>query len=487
MNSKHSILFVVPNLRSIFGDVNAIPGHPHTGIAYLTASLKQNGVHVEVYDERIDGPELLPELLKKHFDLIGITAFSYSLRFVYKTIERIRSMTKVPTVIGGPHVSVTKIDSLKRTGVNFAVKHEGEITTLELLEMMKQPNPDYSQVKGLIWRNGDEIVENPDRPLIQDLDTLPYPDYEAFRLEKYPCSDVKALPFITQRGCPYHCNFCSVPVSMGQLFRCRDAKKTVDELEHWYRKGWRHFQFNDDVFNIRRQRVMDICRMIQERGMKITWELYNGIRVNVVDEEMMTEMKKSGCVLISYGCESGNTRILNYIQKGLSLDLVRRAVEITNKVGINCSVNFIVGHPTETIKEATDTLNFARSLPATFINFYNDTPYPGTKLFKWVQENATLLHPDYLGDFAYYDASPIYETADFTKEERMEVLRQGRAINEWSVLRHRMGKTLGAIAFYVTRWKFLHRMGRTFVTNTRIGHYIFSSLSSRFGGMVWVR
>src|SRR5208283_2384723 len=103
-------------------------------------------------------------------------------------------------------------------------------------------------------------------------------------------------------------------------FRCRDAKSTVDEFEYWHKKGWRHFQVNDDVFNIRRQRVVDICRLIQERGLKFTWELYNGIRVNVVDEEMMTAMKKSGCVLISYGCESGNTRILNFIQKGLSLD-----------------------------------------------------------------------------------------------------------------------------------------------------------------------
>ena len=442
---------------------------------------------MEIYDERIDGPEMLPELLKKEFDLIGITAFSYSLHFVYKIIKRIQELTNVPTVIGGPHVSVTKGESLAKTGVTFGVKHEGEFTLFELLETLKQPSPDFSKIKGLLWRRGDEIVENIDREQIQDLDSLPYPDYEAFKLDKYPCFDVKALPMITQRGCPYHCNFCSGPVSMGHQFRWRDPKAVVDELEHWYKKGWRHFQVNDDVFNLRRQRVMDICQMIQERGLKITWELYNGIRVNVVDEEMMTEMKKSGCVLISYGCESGNPRILNLIQKGLTLELVRRAVEITNKVGINCSVNFIVGHPTETIKEATESLNFARSLPATFINFYNNTPYPGTRLFKWVQENATLLHPDYLGDFAYYDATPIFVTPEFTKEERMEILLQGRAINEWSVLRHRMGKTLGTIAFYVTRWQFMHKLGRTFVTNTRLGHFVFSKLSSRFGGMVWVR
>src|SRR5260221_9105325 len=120
-----SVLLTVSNLRSIFGDPNAIPGHPHTGVAYLSSFLKSKGVHVDLYDERMDGAEKLPELLKNNYDLVGITAFSYSLRNVYSLVDRIKSHTKATVVMGGPHVSVSKLQVLKDTNVDLAVKNEG--------------------------------------------------------------------------------------------------------------------------------------------------------------------------------------------------------------------------------------------------------------------------------------------------------------------------------------------------------------------------
>ncbi|HEY5040002.1 MAG TPA: radical SAM protein, partial [bacterium] len=373
----HSVLLTVSNLRSIFGDANAIPGHPHTGVAYLSSFLKSKGVHVDLYDERMDGADKLPELLKNHYDFVGITAFSYSLRNVYSLIDRIKSLTKAPVVIGGPHVSVSKLQVLKDTNVDFAIKNEGEYTVLEFLDVLKSPKPDFSQVKGLLWRNGSEGVQNPDRPLIDNIDDLPYPDYESFGIERYPCYQAKAIPFITQRGCPYKCNFCSVPVSMGSGFRARTPENTVKEMEYWYAKGWRHFQINDDVFNLHPERVIEICKLIVQKNLDITWELYNGMRVNAVNEELLDWMKRAGCRLISYGCESGSPRLLKIIKKGLTKEMVTKAVTLTHKAGIPCSVNFIVGHPTETYEEAKESLRFAESLPASFINFYNDTPYPG--------------------------------------------------------------------------------------------------------------
>lgn len=483
----NSILFVVPNLRSMFGDTNAIPGHPHTGIAYLSGFLKQHGVHVDIYDERIDGPENLPLLLNRlDYDLLGVTAFSYSLRNVYSTISRIKELTRIPLVVGGPHVSVSKGDILQRTQADFAIKHEGEYTLLELLNALKNHKSDYRGIEGLIWRAPDEIIENKDRPLIHDLDSLPYPDYESFGIERYHCYTRKMLPIITQRGCPYPCNFCSVPLTMGKSFRARTPENTVAELEQWFNKGWRHFQFNDDVFNIRRERVMAICRLIRERGLRITWELYNGIRANIVDEEMLVAMKDAGCVLISYGCESGNPEILRVIRKGLTLEQVRHAVELTHRVGIRCSVNFIVGHPKETYEQAMDSVHFARSLPATFVNFYNNTPYPGTTLYEWITQNAKILFPDFLSDLSYRDGEPIYETPEFTREQRKKVLRLGYKLYERSILRYRLGHALGTLAYWVTRIQLVHWAGRRLVTNTRLGAMIFDKLGVKFGGMVWL-
>lgn len=482
------ILFVVPMLKSMFGDPKTVPGHPHTGIAYLSGFLKQHSVEVTLFDEGVDRIEELEGILKKEtFDLIGVTAFSYSLRYVYNMVARLKQYSSAPVVVGGPHISVTHGDILTKTRADFAIQGEGEWTTLELLTELGKSNPDFSGINGLIWRNQKEIVENRERETIQDLDVLPYPDYESFGLEKYPCFRHKALPMITQRGCPYKCNFCSVPLSMGSPFRARTPENVVQELEYWYEKGWRHFPVNDDVFNIRRGRVMEICKLIVDRGLKITWELYNGIRVNVCDRELLEAMKAAGCVFISYGCESGNPEILKIIQKGLTLDQVRRAVQLTAEAGIKCSVNFIIGHPTETYEKAMDSIRFALSLPATFVNFYNDTPYPGTTLYEWTTKNATFLHPDFLEDISYRSGEPIYVTPEFSREERIKIMKMGYRLYERRVLQYRLGRWVGLFAYFFSRIPIVHKMGRYAVYNSKVGQHIFQKLSQHLGGMVWLK
>ena len=483
------ILLTVSNLRSIFGDASAVPGHPHTGVAYLSAFLKSHGVEVDVYDERMDGPERLPQLLKaKSYTAVGVTAFSYSLQNVYGLIRRIKENSSAPVILGGPHVSVAKDTVFNKAPMDFAIMHEGEETALDLLQRLETGLDDWASVPGLIWKKKDgQAVVNIGRPLVQDLDSLPYPDYDAFGIERYPCWNVRSIPFITQRGCPYQCNFCSVPVSMGEKFRYRSPENTVKEMEHWYKRGFRHFQINDDVFNIRRDRVLEICRLIRQKGLDVTWELYNGIRVNVADETLLRAMKEAGCVLVSFGCETGSPRIMKLIEKGCTLEQVKSAVQTTRKVGINCSVNFIVGHPTETREEAMETYRFAKSLPANFINFYNDVPYPGTRLWEWVRDHARLLQPDFLEDVTYHSGEIIYDTPEFTREERLEVLGMGHRLYEKSMMTYRMGPALGTLVFHATRFKLLHWIGRNFVYSTRLGRWLFSKLSLKFGGMVWVR
>jgi radical SAM superfamily enzyme YgiQ (UPF0313 family) len=211
------------------------------------------------------------------------------------------------------------------------------------------------------------------------------------------------------------------------------------------------------------------------------------MRVNAVNEELLDWMKRAGCRLISYGCESGSPRILKLIRKGLTKEMVSKAVHLTAKAGIPCSVNFIVGHPTETFEEAKESLQFAASLPASFINFYNDTPYPGTELYEYVQTSADILNPNYLTDMSYNSREPIYVTPEFPRAQRMWILEKGRNLYERSVLRYRLGPFFGTIAYYLSRMPAINKWGRSFVTNTKLGHYIFSKFSVKFGGMVWVR
>ena len=474
------ILLVTPKLKSLYGDPSAVPGHPHTGMAHLAAFLKREDVRVDVYEETFPTDRSLESVLRQDdFDLVGVTAFSYSLRHVAATVKRIKQAANVPIVVGGPHVSVARALIFDQAPVDFAVKHEGEFTLLQLLRELERPRPDYRDVAGLFWKDGDRIVENPDRTLISDLDSLPYPDYEAYPLELYPCGrgNVKSLPLITQRGCPYQCTFCSVPVSMGKLFRARTPENVIAEIEHWYAKGIRHFQINDDVYNIDRKRVNRISDMLIERKLGITYELYNGIRANTTDRTQLQKMKASGCTLISFGLESGDEHVLRYgVKKGLTLQQLETAVQIADEVGIPRSVNFIVGHPEETYEAALRSIAFAKKLPATYVNFYNHVPYPNTESWEWVKEHGRILQPDFLTDVSYRNDEPIFDTPEFTREQRKEVLRQGFELYERNVLKYRLGKFLGTAAFYGSRISVANGLGRRFVTDTRVGRALFNWL-----------
>ena len=352
---------------------------------------------------------------------------------------------------------------------------EGEETFIEFIKALNNKTP-FSGVEGLIWRDKDgNVIENKNRSLLQNLDNIPFPDYEAFKLEKYSYTVAKTLPVITSRGCPYGCNYCSVKLSMGRGFRARSPENVVRELEKWHNLGFNNFEFNDDCFSLDLERAKKICDLIIEKGLKITWQLYNGIRVDRISEELLQKMKKAGCVFISYGCESGNQQIINMIGKGIKLEQVKEAVRITNKVGIKNSVNFIIGHPGETYKTAVETLDFARVLPTNFVNMYNLVPYPGTALYDWINKSGKWLYSmEYiLSEIGSRDLKPAFETKEFTKEERIEILKMAFDLYEYRILIFRLGGILGRASYYATRHPLIMKFVRQFALENQIGNKIY--------------
>lgn len=478
-----NILFVIPKVKSLFGDEGATPAHPHVGVAYLVAFLKQHNIDTAVFDEGLEknDKKLFEFINNFRPDLIGITSFSYCYQYSYETIKKLKEKFDIPIIVGGPHVSAVKGEILKETNADFAIKGEGEYTFLELINQIQKRKHNFKNIKGLLWRKNNKIIENENRPYIENLDSLPIPAYENCGLEKYPCHEQKTLPIITSRGCPYRCNFCSVRLSMGNRFRARSAENVVDEIEYWYKKGFRLFEINDDCFSFDIKRAMKICDLIIKRKLKITYQLYNGIRVDRINKELLRKMKQSGCVFISYGCEAGNEQILKNIRKGITLEQVQQVVNWTNEIGIKSSTNFIIGHPGETYETAMDSIRFAESLPCDFVNFYNLVPYPGTDLFEWVKTNNLFLVPPeiYLKDISYRDASPIFETKEFTKEEREKALRKGFNLYEKKILQFRFGKKLGYIFYLLTRVKPLNKLGRNFILYNKIGRKLFFFLSKK--------
>lgn len=476
------ILFVIPKNKSLFGD-EGMTAHPHIGIAYLSAFLKNNGVKVSVFDDGIEknSDKVFTVIDEFRPDIIGITMFSYCYGAAYSLIKNIKTNRDIPLVLGGPHVSAIRRKILEDTNVDFAVKHEGEYTLIELLKEMGKEGCDFSKINGLIWRNNNEIIENSNRPLIENLDNLPFPDYEVFGIERYTCYKQKTLPLITSRGCPFKCNYCSVRLSMGQRFRARSAENVFSEIKCFYDKGWRSLDINDDCFTLDKQRAEKICNLIIDNKLNIRFQLYNGIRVDIVSPNLLKKMKQAGCYFISYGCEAGNDKVLKAIKKGITLQQVRDAIDWTNEAGIRNSVNFIIGHTEESNQDALDTVNFAKSLSTDFVNFYNLLPYPGTEAYKWARQNANFLVPpeSYLENISYRDNEPIFETKEFTREQRKKIIAMGFDLYKKTILIFRLGKILGNIIYYITKNKIMDKFATNFALNNSIGRSIYILLSAK--------
>lgn len=477
------VLFVIPENKSMFGDVKSLPPHPHVGIAYLIALLKKNNFQAAVFDEGIEEKkEALFQFIDQFKpDLIGTTGFSYGYSFLENLIKRIKKHTQAPLIVGGPHVSATGSEIIRSTPADFALAGEGEIELLKLIKELEKNKPDFQKIPGLIWRKNGRIIQNQRPGFIRDLDKLPFPDYQAFKLEKYPCFFEKSLPILTSRGCPFNCSYCSVRLSMGQAFRPRSPKNVIAEIRHWYKKGFSSFDINDDCFTLDIARAEKICDLLIKSGLKVKLQLYNGIRVDRVTPNLLKKLKKAGCAFIAYGAESGNEEVLKKIKKNITLDQVRKAVDWTNRAGIKNAVNFIIGHQGETYQQALNSLDFARSLPSSFVNFYNLIPYPGTETYNWALKKAKLLvnKKTYLREISYRDNSPIFETKEFTEKQRKEVMKKGFDLYEKKVIFFRLGPVFGLLVYWLTRVKLLARAAHYLVYRSRQGMKIYQLLSAR--------
>ena len=301
------ILFIIPWGKDLYGNKGiGTPPHPHVGIGYLVAICRKEGFkEIKVYDESLEQDDDLLRKIIKDFrpDLIGITVFSYCYELFQELIDKIKNITRAPIIVGGPHVSAVKSEVLNVNGINFAMKGEAEASFIVFIRELQKKNPNFKTVPNLIWRNKTgEVVENENAPLITVLDSLPFPDYVDFKLEKYNYFQTKTMPIITSRGCPYGCNYCSVRLSMGQKFRARSPKNILDEINYWVKKGYRNFEINDDCFSLDLDRAKKICDMIVERNLKITYQLYNGIRVDRVDEELLRKNEGIGLCFCFFWC-----------------------------------------------------------------------------------------------------------------------------------------------------------------------------------------
>jgi anaerobic magnesium-protoporphyrin IX monomethyl ester cyclase len=272
---------------------------------------------------------------------------------------------------------------------------EGEDTLLELVHAFESGH--LSAVNGIVYKNQNgsnqvKVIYTPPREFIDDLDRLPFPARDTFDNQSYKNHYFKKFGYTTtslmsSRGCPFNCDFCSRAV-FGNRFRARSARNVVDEMESVKALGYDRIWFADDCFTLNKKRLLDICREIIQRKLRIDWECLS--RVDTIDKETAFEMKEAGCVRVFFGIESGNDEVLALMKKQVTAEKARQAVLISKSVGMQVGAFFIVGYPGETDETILDTLKFASLLPLDYLSFTLPYPIPGTPLYDRVKASIEV-------------------------------------------------------------------------------------------------
>lgn len=458
------ILFVLTPDRGWHGEL-LINQFPSRGVGYLAAYLKEQNIKTVVYDTSLDfanRKEGLADVIERCKPVIvGITLYSNLATVGQEIISDIKSISNLPIVAGGPHISVSKEEFLQKADIEYGIMKDGEIPLSNLINALfvERNHERLHQIPGLIFKDKDgNYKSNNNTDLIVDLDKIPFPDFSGFELEKYPMWRNRHYTLTTSRGCPYRCTYCAAPNVTGGTFRFRSPENVVNEIEFYVKKGFKKFDILDDAFNIDLVRAKTVCELIIKRKLGITWELSNGVRANFIDKEFCQLLKKAGCNYMSFGLESGNEYILKKIKKGVKLEQVYKAVELAENEGIGTAVNFIIGHPHETYEMAMETLGLAKKMPSSIVNIFSLMPIKGTEAYGQLKDaeklgNARFFfeHDYYLSHFSATGNEPVFETSDFTKEQRKKILKIGRNITNRRFLQYRLGRVIGFIAYLLTK------------------------------------
>jgi radical SAM superfamily enzyme YgiQ (UPF0313 family) len=406
-----------------------IGAHKHApfislGLLYLAAVLRKNGYEVDVIDCQALGywyDDVEKELAKRKPNVVGIT----STTLTYKPALRIAKIAKrvcpeAKTILGGCHVTFWDFEALRECPhADIIVRKEGEITLLEVMKCFDRGDS-LRNVLGITYRDKGEIIRNPDRPYIGNLDKLPFPAHDLLPIERLRKAGTLIFPVITSRGCIFWCDFCTAVRMFGRKYRTRSPKNIADELELLEEEfSAEEVAFCDDLFTLDQTRVLKLCREIKERNLKLRWTC--GTRVDMVTKDLLRTMKEAGCTGVWFGVESGSQRLLNDMHKGISVDQTIKAFKWAREVGLRTLAQVIIGFPGEDRETAWETIRLVEKISPDEVGFYNvATPFPGTPLYDQVVENGWLR----VTDFEKYDTTkPIFETPLLSMKE-IEKIRE---------------------------------------------------------------
>lgn len=324
----------------------------------------------------------------------------------------------VDILVYGPVAPVVAQRIQKESTVDYLVKGDPDETVADLIANGPGNAP------GLTYRNEFGWFEGPSKPFTKDLDSLPYPKWELLPYERYqmPKSSVHAnvpfLPMWSSRGCPIGCHYCPYPVGQGLPWRHRSPENVVNELEHLTRDlGIRYVVFRDPMFSLNQRRVIQICNLIVERGIRVEWRCET--RVDYLNEETLTAMAAAGCEGINFGIESADVAIQKGVgRRPISNEQFVRCVETCRRLGIKTFAFFIIGLPGDTVKSILQTIGFALRIKPDWVQFTAASPFIGTKLRAWAVSQGFADEDEY----AYVNSHEVWMGNDHLSKGQVKAL-----------------------------------------------------------------
>lgn len=409
---------------------------PPIGLALLAARLREQGREVSVYDSFIGrgGPEgAAREAKRLRPEVVGLPVVTPCATEVYAQAAAVREAhPDAVIVMGNIHADLFAEDILRRGIADIVVHGEAEDTIVEVDRAIVEKT-DLSTVRGISYRSGDLIVRNPDRPQIEDLDSLPFPAWDLFPMEHYGLFkfaevDTPATLICGSRGCPYRCTFCSLHV-MGPRRRKRSVPNLVDEIEWLHERfGMKQVAFVDPIFPISRKEGIAFADELIRRGLhkKVTW--VTETRVDLLDEEMLRHCRESGLRRVMFGIEVGDDAVLESLKKKFVVNESRAAIEMCRKVGVQTVGFFMVGVPGDTMQSIERTIDLACEMEPDFAKFTVFVPYPGTTDYNNLKAQGKLIgDPEDWSRYTSYptrDNPPVYLPEGMTLDDLLRVHRR---------------------------------------------------------------
>jgi radical SAM superfamily enzyme YgiQ (UPF0313 family) len=396
--------------------------NPPLGLAYIAAMCLKKGYEVEIIDalaEDLTPAELKQRIIKINPGIVGVTATTPMINNAFEVLKLVKESSGLTlTVLGGPHITAEPFFTMNECKeLDIGVLGEGEDTFAELIKTYLTSNRSLGEIKGIIYRKDGQIITNPPRISIKNLDDIPFPAYHLLPMRLYSPSPFNyrrqpAVPIICSRGCPFQCIFCTKGL-FGNSVRRLSPRKVYEQVKYLVDNyKIREVHFYDDTFILDEGWVKEVCSYLEK--LNILWWC-NG-RVDIMTKEILSSLKKAGCYRIYYGVESGNEKSLKVLKKVTSIKKIKNAFKITQETNIETGAFMMLGIPGENREDMQRSIDFVKEIKADHAVFSVLTPYPGTEIYKDHKKYGIMTKTSWK-DFIMISNDPIFVSYSTTKAE----------------------------------------------------------------------